>query len=59
MADLSTLREVILPTLFSWKSLAIVLALLNLKNIPFSWHVRIPYPLPTHIYQILMKDNEN
>ncbi|RAH61155.1 hypothetical protein BO85DRAFT_517363 [Aspergillus piperis CBS 112811] len=41
MADLSTLREVILPTLFSWKSLAIVLALLNLKNIPFSWHIRL------------------
>ncbi|KAI3007682.1 hypothetical protein CBS147346_3019 [Aspergillus niger] len=41
MADLSTLREVILPSLFSWKSLAIVLALLNLKNIPFSWHIRL------------------
>ncbi|EHA18060.1 hypothetical protein ASPNIDRAFT_47550 [Aspergillus niger ATCC 1015] len=41
MADLSTLREVILPSVFSWKSLAIVLALLNLKNIPFSWHIRL------------------
>ncbi|GKZ29634.1 hypothetical protein AbraIFM66950_005788 [Aspergillus brasiliensis] len=41
MADLSTLREVILPSLISWKSLAIVLALLNLKNLPFSWHIRL------------------
>lgn len=47
MADLSTLREVILPSVFSWKSLAIVLALLNLKNIPFSWHVRI-HSYPQH-----------
>lgn len=29
----------------SWKTLALLLALINLKNIPFSWHVsEIPLP---------------
>lgn len=29
-----------------WKALAIFFALLNLKHIPFAWHVRSPLPLP-------------
>jgi hypothetical protein len=26
-----------------WRILAILLALVNLKNLPFVWHVRIPF----------------
>ncbi|KAL4782018.1 hypothetical protein BJX76DRAFT_349711 [Aspergillus varians] len=31
----------LLSALVSWKSLALVLAILNLKNLPFVWHVRL------------------
>lgn len=31
-------------SLASWKSLALFLAFINLKNLPFVWHVSIPYP---------------
>lgn len=30
-----------------WKALAIFFALLNLKHIPFAWHVRLPGPPPS------------
>ncbi|PWY77397.1 hypothetical protein BO70DRAFT_430339 [Aspergillus heteromorphus CBS 117.55] len=46
---LTTAHEVItraiLPAVFSWKSLALILAVINLKNLPFAWHVNQP-PLP-------------
>ena len=28
-----------MPSLMSWKALALVLAVINLKNLPFVWHV--------------------
>ncbi|RAK97176.1 thioesterase family protein [Aspergillus ibericus CBS 121593] len=46
MADaLSTLRETILPSLVSWRTLALVLALLSFKNLPGVWHIRLGYHL--------------
>ncbi|PWY73133.1 hypothetical protein BO94DRAFT_539011 [Aspergillus sclerotioniger CBS 115572] len=45
MADvLSTLRET-LPSLLSWKALALVLAILSFKNLPGVWHIRLGYHL--------------
>ncbi|KAL1862402.1 hypothetical protein Plec18167_005793 [Paecilomyces lecythidis] len=32
-------------SLVSWKTLALVLALVNIKNLPFTWHVRLLYYL--------------
>lgn len=29
-------------SLVSWKTLALVLALVNIKNLPFTWHVGLP-----------------
>ena len=29
-----------------WRIAAILLAVVNLKNLPFVWHVRIPLPFP-------------
>lgn len=34
-----------MPSLMSWKALALVLAVINLKNLPFVWHVSYPNPL--------------
>ncbi|KAA8651886.1 hypothetical protein EYZ11_009909 [Aspergillus tanneri] len=34
---------------FSWKTLALVLALINLKNLPFVWHLRILHHLVSNI----------
>ncbi|KAI9369267.1 hypothetical protein BJX61DRAFT_536569 [Aspergillus egyptiacus] len=31
----------VLSTLVSWRTLALLLAILNLKNLPFVWHVRL------------------
>lgn len=32
-------------SLASWKNLALLLAVINLKNLPFTWHVSVPWPL--------------
>lgn len=40
----------ILASILSWRTLAIVLALLNLKAIPFSWHLRLLYRLCKYWY---------
>ncbi|BCS25973.1 acyl-CoA thioesterase [Aspergillus puulaauensis] len=42
MAALSTENaRALLTTLVSWRTLALLLAILNLKNLPFAWHFRI------------------
>lgn len=28
-------------SLVSWRTLALILAIINLKNLPFAWHVRV------------------
>jgi hypothetical protein len=28
-------------SLASWRTLALILAIINLKNLPFAWHVRV------------------
>lgn len=38
-----------MPSLMSWKALALVLAVINLKNLPFVWHVSYPNPLLKYI----------
>lgn len=37
-------REILagVMSLVSWKNLALVLAVINLKSLPFSWHVSVP-----------------
>lgn len=39
-------RDVLLSSpIVSWKTLALLLAIINLKNLPLSWHVsEIPLP---------------
>lgn len=45
MAALSTENAgALLTTLVSWRTLALLLAILNLKNLPFAWHVSLPLP---------------
>lgn len=34
----------LLTALVSWRTLALLLAILNLKNLPFAWHVSLPLP---------------
>ncbi|KAL4809435.1 hypothetical protein BDV18DRAFT_150841 [Aspergillus unguis] len=42
MASLSVENaRALLSTLISWRTLALLLAILNLKNLPFVWHVRL------------------
>lgn len=38
---IESIRDLVqwMPPLASWKTLALVLALLNIKSLPFSWHV--------------------
>lgn len=40
-------REILagLTSLASWRNLALLLAVINLKNLPFVWHVSFPWPL--------------
>jgi hypothetical protein len=33
----------------TWRIAAILLALANLKNLPFVWHVRLPQPCPIQL----------
>ncbi|PYH99300.1 hypothetical protein BO71DRAFT_342917, partial [Aspergillus ellipticus CBS 707.79] len=45
---ITTMHEAIralLPAIFSWKSLALLLAFFNLKNLPFAWHTNLLYNL--------------
>ncbi|RMJ23455.1 hypothetical protein PHISP_05681 [Aspergillus sp. HF37] len=44
-------RDVLLsmPQVVSWKTLALLLAIINLKNLPLSWHVRLFYHCITNI----------
>lgn len=45
MASLNTENaRALLTTLVSWRTLALLLAILNLKNLPFGWHVSLPLP---------------
>ncbi|KAF2671909.1 hypothetical protein BT63DRAFT_422425 [Microthyrium microscopicum] len=50
----STLRAKLITFLksriLSWRSIAIVLALLNLKNLPFIWHIRLFKGIWYHVY---------
>lgn len=44
MASLNTENaRALLTTLVSWRTLALLLAILNLKNLPFGWHVSLPF----------------
>lgn len=38
-----SMRDVLayVSSMMSWKTLAVLLALINLKNVPFFWHVSI------------------
>ncbi|KAI9041977.1 acyl-CoA thioesterase [Aspergillus affinis] len=38
-----------LPPVLSWKTLALVLAVINIKNLPFVWHIRILHHLVSNI----------
>ncbi|KAL2221037.1 hypothetical protein M432DRAFT_604886 [Thermoascus aurantiacus ATCC 26904] len=44
---IESIRDLVqwMPPLASWKTLALVLALLNIKSLPFSWHIRLIYHL--------------
>ncbi|KAJ9227047.1 hypothetical protein DTO027B5_8152 [Paecilomyces variotii] len=44
---IDSVRDIVdsLLPLVSWKTLALVLALVNIKNLPFTWHVRLLYYL--------------
>lgn len=37
-------REILagVMSLASWKNLALLLAVINLKSVPFAWHVSVP-----------------
>lgn len=41
---IDSVRDIVdsLLPLVSWKTLALVLALVNIKNLPFTWHVGRP-----------------
>jgi hypothetical protein len=41
----------ILSPILSWRTAAILLALINLKSLPFAWHIRLLYRLITNMYQ--------
>jgi hypothetical protein len=43
---METLRELLsaASSVLSWKGLAILLAIINLKNLPFVWHVSSSWP---------------
>ncbi|KAL4917543.1 hypothetical protein BDW62DRAFT_211069 [Aspergillus aurantiobrunneus] len=50
MASLNTENaRAILSTLISWRTFALLLAILNLKNLPFVWHIRLARHFLTNI----------
>ena len=44
-------------SLASWKSLALILAFVNIKNLPFVWHVSVP--VPGVIYEVYLERQAN
>ncbi|PYH46336.1 acyl-CoA thioesterase [Aspergillus saccharolyticus JOP 1030-1] len=54
MASLSTLSNLLgefISSLLTWKALALLLALINLKNLPLVWHARLLH----HLYRNLRR----